>query len=88
MLLRLPIPLRQVKSRNNLYKSKEITKKVYNDIIKSIQLRSIMKIDTVFMKSKNSQSSKPHVFLVLKFTDKLPRGEKRIALSNLITYYA
>ena len=88
MLLRLPIALRQEKSRNNLYKSKEITKKEYNDIIKSIQLRSIMKIDTVFMKSKNSQSSKPHVFLVLKFTDKLPRGEKRIALSNLITYYA
>ena len=47
-----------------------------------------MKIDTVFMKSKNSQSSKPHVFLVLKFTDKLRRGEKIITLSNLITYYA
>ena len=53
MLQRLPIALAQVKARNNsenllnkirqtvysLYQSKEITKKVYNNIIKSIQLR-------------------------------------------------
>ena len=52
MLQRLPIPLAQVKAGNNLesllneirqivyslYQSKEITKKVYNNIIKSIQL--------------------------------------------------
>ena len=52
MLERLPIALAQVKSGNNLqsllneirkivyslYQSKEITKKVYNNIIKSIQL--------------------------------------------------
>ena len=52
MLQRLPIALVQVKAGNNfenllneiiqivysLYQSKEITKKVYNDIIKSIQL--------------------------------------------------
>ena len=51
MLLRLPIALAQVKAGNNsesllneirqivyfLYQSKEITKKVYNNIIKSIQ---------------------------------------------------
>ena len=51
MLQRLPIALAQVKSGNNsesllneirqivylLYQSKEITKKVYNNIIKSIQ---------------------------------------------------
>ena len=50
MLQRLPIPLAQVKGGNNsksllneiiqivcsLYQSKEITKKVYNNIIKSI----------------------------------------------------
>ena len=50
MLQRLPIALAQVKARNNsesllneireiansLYQSKEITKKVYNNIIKSI----------------------------------------------------
>ena len=52
MLQRLPIALAQVKSGNNsqnvlneirkivysLYQSKEITKKVYNNIIKSIQI--------------------------------------------------
>ena len=51
MLQRLPIALQQVKAGNNsenllneirqivcsLYQSKEITKKVYNNIIKSIQ---------------------------------------------------
>ena len=51
MLQRLPIALAQVKADNNsenllneirqivysLYKSKEITKKIYNNIIKSIQ---------------------------------------------------
>ena len=53
MLQRLPIALTQVKAGNNsesllneirkivysLYQSKRITKKVYNSIIKSIQLR-------------------------------------------------
>ena len=52
MLQRLPIPLAQVKAGNklesllneirqivySLYQSKQITKKVYNNIIKSIQL--------------------------------------------------
>ena len=51
MLQRLPIALAQIKAGNNsarllnetrqivysLYKSKQITKKVYNNIIKSIQ---------------------------------------------------
>ena len=54
MFQRLPIALAQVKAGNNsesllneirqivysLYQSKQITKKVYNNIIKSIQLRS------------------------------------------------
>ena len=53
MLQRLPIALAQVKAGNNsesllneirqivysLYQSKQITKKVYNNIIKSIQIR-------------------------------------------------
>ena len=45
-------------------------------------------MDTIFMNSKNSQTSKPHV-LILKFTDKLDlrRGENRISLSNLTIYY-
>ena len=75
MLQRLPIALAQVKAGINprnllnkiwqivcpLYQSKQITKKVYNNIIKSIQL----KIDTIFMNSENSKTLKPHV-LVLK----------------------
>ena len=45
-------------------------------------------MDTIFMNTKNSQTSKPHV-LILKFIDKLDlrRGENRIALSNLSIYY-
>ena len=53
MLQRLPIALVQIKAGNNsasllneirqfvysLYQSKQITKKVYNNIIKSIQIR-------------------------------------------------
>ena len=52
-----------------------------------MKLHSIIKMDTIFMNSKNSQTSKPHV-LILKFTDKLDlrRGENRIALSNLNIY--
>ena len=45
-------------------------------------------MDTIFMNSKNSRTSKPHI-LILKFTDKLDLrfGEKVIALSNLSIYY-
>ena len=54
----------------------------------SMKLHSIIKMDTIFMNSKNSQTSKPHV-LILKFTYKLDlgRSENRIALSNLSIYY-
>ena len=45
-------------------------------------------MNTIFMNSKNSQTSKLHV-LILKFTNKLDlrRGEKTTALSNLSIYY-
>ena len=45
-------------------------------------------MDTIFMNSENSQTSKPHV-LVLKRTQELDLqiGEKVIALSNLSIYY-
>ena len=45
-------------------------------------------MDTIFMNSENSKTSKPHV-LLLKFTGKLDLriGEKIIALSHLIIYY-
>ena len=99
MLKRLPIALAQVKAGNNSesllneirqiayssYRSKEITKKGYNNIINSIKDNT--KIDTIFMDSENSRTSEYHV-LVLKLTDKLDlrRGQKTVALSNLSIY--
>ena len=46
-------------------------------------------MDTIFMNSENSKTSKSHV-LVLKLTNKLDLriGKKVIALSNLSIYYA
>ena len=45
-------------------------------------------MDTIFMNSENSKTSKPHV-LILKLTSKLDLrlDEKVIALSNLNIYY-
>ena len=45
-------------------------------------------MDTMFMNSENSKTSKPHV-LTLKLTNKLDLriGEKTIASSNLSIYY-
>ena len=45
-------------------------------------------MDTKFMNSENSKTSKPRV-LILKLTNKLDLrlGEKFIALSNLSIYY-
>ena len=45
-------------------------------------------MDTIFMNSENSKTSKPHV-LKLQLTNKLDLrlGEKVIALSNLSIYY-
>ena len=45
-------------------------------------------MDTIFMNSENSKTSKPYI-LKLKLTDKLdlPIGEKVIALLNLSIYY-
>ena len=47
-----------------------------------------IKMDTIFMNSENSKTSKLHV-LILKLTSKLDLrlGEKVIALSNLGIYY-
>ena len=90
MLQRLPIALAQVKAGNNsesllneirqtfypLYQPKQIT----------ITLLNLFnyKMDTIFMNSENSKTSKLHV-LILKLTNKLDLriGEKIIALSNL-----
>ena len=45
-------------------------------------------MDTIFMNSGNSKTSKPHV-LIIKLTDKLNlrRGDKSIFLSSLSIYY-
>ena len=84
---RLPIAFGQVTAGNNsenllkeirqivysLYQSKKITKKVYNDIIKSIQwnfTQICIKMDTIFINSENSKTPNPHV-LILKLTNKL-----------------
>ena len=82
MLLRLPIALARVKAGNIyenllkqigqiiyfLYRAKEITKKVYNNIINSIKLK--YKMNTIFMNSKNSKTSDPHRLLI-NLTDKI-----------------
>ena len=45
-------------------------------------------MDTIFVTSENSKTSKPHA-LILKLTNKLDLriGEKIITLSNLSIYY-
>ena len=93
MLQILPITLAQVKPGNTsenlqneirklihyLYRAKEITKKVYNNVMNSIKLQNIM--DTIFMNSINSEASDPHR-LLLNLTGKinLKRSDKQVAL--------
>ena len=61
-------------------------------LLKSIQQHNEnninIKIDSIFMNSENTETSKPHV-LIIHLTDKidLRRGEKGVALSNLSIYY-
>ena len=40
----------------SLYQSKEITKKVYYNLMKSLQ-----KMDMIFMNSEKTKTSKPHI---------------------------
>ena len=99
MFQRLPIAIAQVKATNtsenllneirqiiySLYQAREIIKKVYNNIMNSINLSNRM--DTIFMNSKNSKTSNPHR-LLLNLSDKinLKRIDKYVALSNLSIY--
>ena len=59
-------------------------------LLRSIQQLNeiIIKMDTIFMNSENSKTSKPHI-LKLKLTDKLDirLDKKVIALSNLSIYF-
>ena len=59
-----------------------------NTITYLSQYNEILKMDTIFMNSENSQTPKPNV-LVLKLTNKLDLriDKKVIALSNLSIYY-
>ena len=67
------------------HRAKEITEKVNNDIMNSINLWNRM--DTIFMNSENSKTSNPHR-LLLNLTDKINqnRSDKYVALSNLGIY--
>ena len=100
MFQRFPIVLAQVKANNtskkllneiiqmiySLYRAKEITKKVYNNIMNSIKLWK--KMDTIFMNSENSKTSDPHGLLlnILDGTD-LQSSDKYVALLNRSIYY-
>ena len=76
MLQRLPIALAQIKAGNNsesllneirqivyyLYRSKKITKMLYNNIINSIKAK--YKMDTIFINTENGRTSEYHVLLL------------------------
>ena len=101
ILKRLPIALAKVKASNtsenllseirqtiySLYQEKEVTKKVYNNIMNSIKWKSRM--NTIFMNSKNSKTFDLHR-LLCNLTDKinLKTSDEYAALSNLSIYYA
>ena len=67
------------------YLTTEITKKVYNNIMNSIQ---IYKMRTIFLSSKSSKTLDPHR-LVLDLSDKinLKRTDKYVTSPNLTIYY-
>ena len=78
MLQRMPIVLEQVKSGNtygnllneirhivhSLYRAKEISKKVYTNVMNSIKLHNRM--DTIVMNSENSKTSDPQTCCSIK----------------------
>ena len=99
MLQRLSIPLAHVKadkiSENllneirqiiySLYQAKEITKKVYNNIMHSIKLK--YNIDTIFLNSGNSSTSDPQRLLVnIIVKINLKSSDEDVALTNLSIY--
>ena len=57
-----------IKSYTLCIEEKEITKKVYNNIMKLIKWYN--KMDTIFVNSKNSGTSDPHR-LLLSLTEKI-----------------
>ena len=116
MLSRLPISLAQIQAGNNsnklkneirqllhsLYRSKNMTKQVYNNLIKPIWIKNIIiiiiiivtvkgihyKMDTIFMNTENSKTNEPHRFkLGLADKLKLKYPNKNIALVDSSIYY-
>ena len=103
MLNHLPILLAQIQAGNNskslknelrqilysLYRSKVLTKTVYNNLIKSIhEQHCIYKMEIFFMNTKNSKTNEPNRFkydLIDKLDLKNPN--KNMALVNLSIYY-
>ena len=96
MLQRLPIALAQVKASNNsesllneirqivysLYQSKQITKKIYNNLIKYIQLSNGYYICEL----RKQKTNKPHV-LILKLANKLDlRIAKRLSPYQIVGF--
>ena len=69
----------------SLHQAKEITEKVYNNVMNSIKLTD--KMDIIFMNSENSNHSDLHR-LLLNIPDKmnLKRSGKYFASSNLSIY--
>ena len=69
----------------SLYRAKEITKKVYNNIMNSIKLSNRM--DTIFMNSQNSKTSDPHRLLI-NLSDKtnLKRKHKYVLHYQILAF--
>ena len=70
----------------SLYRKREITKKVYNNVINAIKLYNRM--DTIFMNSENRKISDPHR-LLFNLTDEvnLKKSDKYVPSSNLSIYH-
>ena len=62
-----------------MYRAKEITEKVYNNIMNSIKL--LNRIDPILIDSKNSKTSDPYT-LLFNLSDKinLKKSDKYVAL--------
>ena len=92
MLSRLPISLAQLKEGNNSEKLKNEIRQILYSLYKLKKLTKFdqryLKMETIFMNTKNSKTSKPHRFK-LGLTDKLSlkNPNKNMALANLSIYY-
>ena len=70
----------------SFYWAKRITKKIYNNIMNSMNLS--YKMDTLFMNSESSKWSDPHrLLLSISVKTNLKCRDKYVALLNLNIYY-